>query len=80
MFFRAFLLEFALTGETQERERILARFSHRYVQCNSSLTLSEGTACVCVCVCVCVCHMINRPYMCKYVFVCGCVSQIVSTR
>ncbi|XP_043087145.1 uncharacterized protein LOC122333532 isoform X2 [Puntigrus tetrazona] len=38
---RAFLLEFALTGETQERERILAHFSRRYVQCNSSLTLSE---------------------------------------
>uniref|UniRef100_A0A673MEK3 SEC7 domain-containing protein n=1 Tax=Sinocyclocheilus rhinocerous TaxID=307959 RepID=A0A673MEK3_9TELE len=38
---RAFLLEFALTGETQERERILAHFSRRYVQCSSSLTLSE---------------------------------------
>ncbi|XP_077056335.1 uncharacterized protein LOC143709654 [Siphateles boraxobius] len=38
---RAFLIEFALTGETQERERILAHFSHRYQQCNSSLTLSE---------------------------------------
>uniref|UniRef100_A0A671LJQ1 Uncharacterized LOC107666723 n=1 Tax=Sinocyclocheilus anshuiensis TaxID=1608454 RepID=A0A671LJQ1_9TELE len=40
---RAFLLEFALTGETQERERILAHFSHQYVQCNSSLTLSEDS-------------------------------------
>ncbi|KAK2876074.1 hypothetical protein Q8A67_020170 [Cirrhinus molitorella] len=40
---RAFLLEFALTGETQERERILAHFSRRYVQCNSSLTLSEDS-------------------------------------
>ncbi|KAG1955321.1 uncharacterized protein LOC120474775 [Pimephales promelas] len=38
---RAFLIEFALTGETQERERILAHFSHRYQQCNPSLTLSE---------------------------------------
>ncbi|XP_026131785.1 uncharacterized protein LOC113111372 [Carassius auratus] len=38
---RAFLLEFALTGETQERERILAHFSRRYAQCNSSLSLSE---------------------------------------
>uniref|UniRef100_A0A672MR73 Pleckstrin and Sec7 domain containing n=1 Tax=Sinocyclocheilus grahami TaxID=75366 RepID=A0A672MR73_SINGR len=35
------LRSFALTGETQERERILAHFSRRYVQCNSSLTLSE---------------------------------------
>uniref|UniRef100_A0A8C1KGZ7 Pleckstrin and Sec7 domain containing n=1 Tax=Cyprinus carpio TaxID=7962 RepID=A0A8C1KGZ7_CYPCA len=40
---RAFLLEFALTGETQERERILAHFSHQYVQCNSSLALSEDS-------------------------------------
>uniref|UniRef100_A0A673INA7 Uncharacterized LOC107740843 n=1 Tax=Sinocyclocheilus rhinocerous TaxID=307959 RepID=A0A673INA7_9TELE len=40
---RAFLLEFALTGETQERERILAHFSRQYVQCNSSLTLSEDS-------------------------------------
>uniref|UniRef100_A0A9J7Z9L9 PH and SEC7 domain-containing protein 1-like n=1 Tax=Cyprinus carpio carpio TaxID=630221 RepID=A0A9J7Z9L9_CYPCA len=40
---RAFLLEFALTGETQERERILAHFSRRYLQCHSSLTLSEDS-------------------------------------
>ncbi|XP_026104976.1 PH and SEC7 domain-containing protein 1-like [Carassius auratus] len=40
---RAFLLEFALTGETQERERILAHFSRQYVQCNSSLALSEDS-------------------------------------
>ncbi|XP_051769721.1 PH and SEC7 domain-containing protein 1 isoform X2 [Ctenopharyngodon idella] len=40
---RAFLIEFALTGETQERERILAHFSRRYLQCNSSLTLSEDS-------------------------------------
>uniref|UniRef100_A0A8C2CRR4 Pleckstrin and Sec7 domain containing a n=1 Tax=Cyprinus carpio TaxID=7962 RepID=A0A8C2CRR4_CYPCA len=40
---RAFLLEFALTGETQERERILAHFSHQYVHCNSSLALSEDS-------------------------------------
>ncbi|XP_073775023.1 PH and SEC7 domain-containing protein 1 isoform X3 [Danio rerio] len=40
---RTFLIEFALTGETQERERILAHFSRRFLQCNPSLTLSEDS-------------------------------------
>ncbi|XP_051530852.1 PH and SEC7 domain-containing protein 1-like isoform X2 [Myxocyprinus asiaticus] len=40
---RVFLIEFSLTGETQERERILAHFSLRYLQCNSSLKLSEDS-------------------------------------
>ncbi|XP_076856095.1 PH and SEC7 domain-containing protein 1 isoform X2 [Brachyhypopomus gauderio] len=38
---RTFLLEFALMGETHERERILAHFSRRYLQCNPMLMLSE---------------------------------------
>lgn len=41
-YFRTFLQEFVLKGETQERERVLAHFSHRYLQCNPILTLSEG--------------------------------------
>lgn len=41
-YFRTFLREFVLKGETQERERVLAHFSHRYLQCNPILTLSEG--------------------------------------
>ncbi|KAM4607395.1 PH and SEC7 domain-containing protein 1 [Polymixia lowei] len=31
---RVFLGEFALMGETQERERVLCHFSNRYLQCN----------------------------------------------
>uniref|UniRef100_A0A3B5REQ7 SEC7 domain-containing protein n=1 Tax=Xiphophorus maculatus TaxID=8083 RepID=A0A3B5REQ7_XIPMA len=31
---RTFLTRFALMGETQERERVLAHFSRRYRQCN----------------------------------------------
>ncbi|GLD69285.1 PH and SEC7 domain-containing protein 1 isoform X1, partial [Lates japonicus] len=31
---RTFLRQFALMGETQERERVLAHFSRRYRQCN----------------------------------------------
>ncbi|XP_009305656.1 uncharacterized protein psda isoform X2 [Danio rerio] len=31
---RVFLKEFALMGETQERERVLSHFSKRYLQCN----------------------------------------------
>uniref|UniRef100_A0AAR2LAC7 Pleckstrin and Sec7 domain containing a n=1 Tax=Pygocentrus nattereri TaxID=42514 RepID=A0AAR2LAC7_PYGNA len=40
---RTFLLEFALMGETQERERVLAHFSRRYLQCNPLLMLSEDS-------------------------------------
>ncbi|XP_041116575.1 PH and SEC7 domain-containing protein 1-like [Polyodon spathula] len=38
---RAFLREFALMGETQERERVLAHFSRRYLACNPSVIPSE---------------------------------------
>ncbi|KAG7492539.1 hypothetical protein MATL_G00015410 [Megalops atlanticus] len=40
---RAFLREFALMGETQERERVLSHFSRRYLQCNPSSMLSEDS-------------------------------------
>lgn len=42
VFHRAFLREFALMGETQERERVLAHFSRRYLQCNPNTIPSEG--------------------------------------
>ena len=32
--FRCFLQQFCLTGETQERERVLLHFSRRYLECN----------------------------------------------
>ncbi|XP_078055517.1 PH and SEC7 domain-containing protein 1-like [Mustelus asterias] len=38
---RAFLKEFALMGETQERERVLIHFSHRYHQCNPDAISTE---------------------------------------
>ncbi|KAJ8416140.1 hypothetical protein AAFF_G00381620 [Aldrovandia affinis] len=41
---RAFLREFALMGETQERERVLCHFSRRYTHCNPGCTLSEDSA------------------------------------
>ena len=34
---RRFLQQFCLTGETQERERVLLHFSKRYLECNPSL-------------------------------------------
>ncbi|CAB1343508.1 unnamed protein product [Coregonus sp. 'balchen'] len=40
---RAFLREFALIGETQERERVLAHFSRRYLQCNPNAIPSEAS-------------------------------------
>lgn len=41
--FRLFLTQFALMGETQERERVLAQFSQRYRQCNPESLSTEGT-------------------------------------
>eukprot|EP00092_Neocalanus_flemingeri_P012541 GFUD01013516.1.p1 GENE.GFUD01013516.1~~GFUD01013516.1.p1 ORF type:complete len:1256 (-),score=334.06 GFUD01013516.1:289-4056(-) len=34
---RKFLLQFCLTGETQDRERVLLHFSKRFLECNPSL-------------------------------------------
>ena len=39
---RKFLSRFSLTGETQERERILNHFSHRYIECNPNSYNSDG--------------------------------------
>ncbi|XP_033962615.1 PH and SEC7 domain-containing protein 1-like isoform X1 [Pseudochaenichthys georgianus] len=38
---RTFLRQFALMGETQERERVLAHFSKRYLDCNPKVIPSE---------------------------------------
>ncbi|XP_076142016.1 PH and SEC7 domain-containing protein 1 isoform X1 [Alosa pseudoharengus] len=40
---RAFLKEFALMGETQERERVLSHFSKRYLQCNPNTIPNEDS-------------------------------------
>lgn len=39
---RTFLARFALTGETQERERVLVHFSRRYLECNPGAFNSQG--------------------------------------
>ncbi|XP_061564758.1 PH and SEC7 domain-containing protein 1-like [Cololabis saira] len=41
---RTFLRQFALTGETQERERVLSHFSRRYMDCNPHVLPSEDAA------------------------------------
>ncbi|XP_029954387.1 uncharacterized protein LOC115393514 isoform X1 [Salarias fasciatus] len=38
---RTFLRQFALMGETQERERVLSHFSRRYLDCNPKVAPSE---------------------------------------
>ncbi|XP_067241324.1 PH and SEC7 domain-containing protein 1 isoform X1 [Chanodichthys erythropterus] len=40
---RVFLREFALMGETQERERVLLHFSKRYLQCNPNTIPNEDS-------------------------------------
>lgn len=39
---RHFLKQFSLTGETQERERVLVHFSKRYLDCNPQCFNSQG--------------------------------------
>lgn len=39
---RKFLDKFCLTGETQERERVLVHFSRRYLDCNPGTFNSQG--------------------------------------
>ena len=39
---RKFLKQFSLTGETQERERVLVHFSKRYLDCNPGSFNSQG--------------------------------------
>jgi len=43
MALRKFLAQFCLTGETQERERVLVHFSKRYLDCNPGSFNSQGT-------------------------------------
>ncbi|KAF5305523.1 hypothetical protein FQA39_LY01614, partial [Lamprigera yunnana] len=38
---RKFLKQFSLTGETQERERVLVHFSKRYLDCNPNCFNSQ---------------------------------------
>jgi hypothetical protein len=40
---RKFLKQFSLTGETQERERVLVHFSKHYLDCNPGTFNSQGT-------------------------------------
>lgn len=46
---RSFLNTFSLTGETQERERILLHFSRRYHACNPNAYLNEDACHTLVC-------------------------------
>lgn len=39
---REFLQQFSLSGETQERERVLVHFSKRYLDCNPGSFNSQG--------------------------------------
>lgn len=39
---RLFLKQFSLSGETQERERVLVHFSRRYLDCNPGTFNSQG--------------------------------------
>ena len=41
---RQFLMSFTLSGETQERERIMVHFSHRFFECNPYSFPSYGNS------------------------------------
>ncbi|ESO00606.1 hypothetical protein HELRODRAFT_140744, partial [Helobdella robusta] len=46
---RVFLGRVTLVGETQERERVLAHFSHRFLQCNPDFVLSDDSCHTLIC-------------------------------
>lgn len=50
---RKFLKQFSLTGETQERERVLVHFSKRFLDCNPGTFNSQGTVMCAVCTTYC---------------------------
>ena len=58
---RQFLSSFSLTGESQERERIIVHFSDRYFECNPDTFPTSGV-CVCLyhdCCCCGVCVFVS---------------------
>lgn len=46
---RQFLVSFTLSGETQERERVMVHFSDRYFECNQFTYASKGNNYACIC-------------------------------
>lgn len=46
---RLFLRQFSLSGETQERERVLVHFSKRFLDCNAGAFNSQGMTMICWC-------------------------------
>lgn len=51
---RKFLKQFSLTGETQERERVLVHFSKRYLDCNPGTFNSQGKHSLCCTTLICI--------------------------
>ncbi|KAF7643016.1 hypothetical protein LDENG_00246360, partial [Lucifuga dentata] len=74
---RMFLREFSLMGETQERERVLSHFSHRYMQCNANAISSQGTACLSVFLSVCL-YVYLSVSVCLPVCLSVCLSVFLS--
>lgn len=77
---RQFLQQFALSGETQERERVLVHFSRRYLDCNPRTYNSQGIMTPCKCEprpgqCVCV----TNPFAARRSVPFGCL-QMPCTR
>ncbi|KAK7919431.1 hypothetical protein WMY93_010715 [Mugilogobius chulae] len=79
---RAFLRQFALVGETQERERVLSHFSRRYFDCNPKVIPSEDAVHTLTCALMLlntdlhgqVSELLNVNLQCK----CGPVSAVLS--
>ena len=44
---RQFLLNFSLTGESQERDRVIVHFSDRFYECNPASLPDSGRTCPC---------------------------------
>lgn len=71
---RKFLFQFSLYGETQERERVLAHFSQRFMECNPGSFNSDGESSLSDLCCVVrktiklnfhACHVLRKSTTCR---------------
>lgn len=70
---RKFLKQFSLTGETQERERVLAHFSRHYLQSNPGTYNSEGKNNIIFC------HLVQGKLLIHLSIVILIVSKLISS-
>jgi PH/SEC7 domain-containing protein len=67
---RLFLKQFSLSGETQERERVLVHFSKRFLDCNPGTFNSQDAVHTLTCAIMLVCRKVLLFYVQDTLIVC----------